>query len=135
ALLGERPRSGPGQRPHPRDAHRARRRDEAAARFPAGRGSRHRHMTSLYLLEPDTPGAEWAPFAGVRPIAELRAGAWRIRERWEAACDTEAAAILGDHVDGFHEGDEAPVRPVETIEGPAVIGASWFAPTGDRIPG
>jgi sugar nucleotidyltransferase family protein len=43
-------------------------------------------MTSLYLLEPDSPGAEWAPFAGVRPIAELRAGAWRIRERWEAAC-------------------------------------------------
>ena len=31
-------------------------------------------MTALYLLEPDSPGAAWAPFAGVRPIAELRAG-------------------------------------------------------------
>jgi UDP-N-acetylglucosamine diphosphorylase/glucosamine-1-phosphate N-acetyltransferase len=92
-------------------------------------------MTRLFLVEPERPGAAWAPFAGVRPIAELRAGAWRIRERWEAACDTEASAILGDHVDGFHEADEAPVRPVETIEGPAVVAASWFAPTGDRIPG
>jgi len=28
----------------------------------------------LYLLEPADPGAAWAPFAGVRPVAELRAG-------------------------------------------------------------
>jgi UDP-N-acetylglucosamine diphosphorylase/glucosamine-1-phosphate N-acetyltransferase len=92
-------------------------------------------MTRLYLLEPDRPGAAWAPFAGVRPIAELRAGACRIRVRWEAACDTEASAILGDHVDGFHEGDEPSVRSLEPIEGPAVVGTSWFAPTGDRISG
>ena len=90
-------------------------------------------MTALYLLEPEQPGARWAPFAGVRPIAELRAGAWRIRERWEAACGTEAAAILGAHVDGFHEGDEPPVRPPGPVEGPAVIGAAWFAPAGERI--
>jgi UDP-N-acetylglucosamine diphosphorylase/glucosamine-1-phosphate N-acetyltransferase len=92
-------------------------------------------MTSLYLLEPERPGAEWAPFAGVRPIAELRAGAWRIRERWEAACQVEAAAILGAHVDGFTEGDEPPVRAAGPVEGPAVVAASWFAPTGDRIAG
>ena len=91
-------------------------------------------MTGLYLLEPDAPGAEWAPFAGVRPIAELRAGAWRVRERWEAACDMEAAAILGTHVEQFHEGDEPPVRPVGVIQGPAIVGASWFAPTGERFP-
>jgi UDP-N-acetylglucosamine diphosphorylase / glucose-1-phosphate thymidylyltransferase / UDP-N-acetylgalactosamine diphosphorylase / glucosamine-1-phosphate N-acetyltransferase / galactosamine-1-phosphate N-acetyltransferase len=90
-------------------------------------------MTALYLLEPEHPGAEWAPFAGARPIAELRAGAWRIRERWEAACDTEATAILGDHAQGFVEGDVPPVRPVASIEGPAVVAASWFAPTGDRL--
>jgi len=90
-------------------------------------------MTTLYLLEPNHPGAEWAPFAGVRPIAELRAGAWRIRERWEAACQSDAAAILGRHVEQFHEGDEPPVRPPGVIEGPAVIAAAWFAPTGDRI--
>jgi UDP-N-acetylglucosamine diphosphorylase/glucosamine-1-phosphate N-acetyltransferase len=91
-------------------------------------------MISLYLLEPDSPGAEWAPFAGARPIAELRAGAWRIRERWEAACQADAEAILGRHVERFHEGDEPPVRAPGPVEGPAVIAAAWFAPTGDRIP-
>ncbi|MGH7513676.1 MAG: putative sugar nucleotidyl transferase [Gemmatimonadales bacterium] len=92
-------------------------------------------MSALYLLEPDDPGGAWAPFAGVRPIAELRAGVWRVRERWEAACESDATAILGRHVEHFHEGDEPPVRPPVPVEGPAVVGASWFAPTGDRIPG
>jgi UDP-N-acetylglucosamine diphosphorylase/glucosamine-1-phosphate N-acetyltransferase len=90
-------------------------------------------MTTLYLLEPDRPGAEWAPFAGVRPIGELRAGAWRIRERWEASCQAEASAILGEHVDGFADGDAPPVRAAGPVDGPAVVAASWFAPTGDRI--
>jgi UDP-N-acetylglucosamine diphosphorylase/glucosamine-1-phosphate N-acetyltransferase len=90
-------------------------------------------MTRLYLLEPAAPGAEWAPFAGVRPLAELRAGIWRIRERWEAALDADAVAILGDHVDGFREGDEPPVRRLEPVDGPAIVGASWFAPTGARL--
>jgi len=90
-------------------------------------------MTGLYLLEPDRPGAAWAPFAGVRPLAELRAGAWRVRERWEAACAAEATTIVGAHVAQFHEGDEPPVRPPGPIEGPAIVAASWFAPTGDRL--
>lgn len=90
-------------------------------------------MTGLYLLEPERPDAAWAPFAGVRPVAELRAGAWRIRERWEAACEAEALAILGTHVAEFHESDVPPVRPVSAVEGPAIVAASWFAPTGDRL--
>jgi len=91
-------------------------------------------VTTLYLLEPHDPGAAWAPFAGVRPIAELRAGLWRVRERWEAAAALETTALLGDHVEHFHEGDEPPVRRVAPVDGPAVVGASWFAPAGDRIP-
>jgi UDP-N-acetylglucosamine diphosphorylase/glucosamine-1-phosphate N-acetyltransferase len=90
-------------------------------------------VTALHLLEPDDPGAAWAPFAGVRPVAELRAGAWLIRERWEAACAADATAILGTHVEAFHEGDEPPVRPVGPVDGPAVVGCSWFAPAGDRL--
>jgi UDP-N-acetylglucosamine diphosphorylase/glucosamine-1-phosphate N-acetyltransferase len=90
-------------------------------------------MTSLYLLEPEPAGAEWAPFAGVRPIAELRAGIWRIRERWEAALQTDAVGILGTHVEGFREGDEPEVRSPGPILGPAIIAASWFAPTGAPI--
>jgi UDP-N-acetylglucosamine diphosphorylase/glucosamine-1-phosphate N-acetyltransferase len=90
-------------------------------------------MTSLYLLEPDPAGAEWAPFAGVRPIAELRAGIWRIRERWEAALQTDAVGIMGTHVEGFREGDEPQVLPPGPILGPMIIAASWFAPTGTPI--
>jgi UDP-N-acetylglucosamine diphosphorylase/glucosamine-1-phosphate N-acetyltransferase len=87
-------------------------------------------LTALYLLEPEAPGATWAPFTGVRPVAELRAGVWRIRERWEAAVGNDASALLGDHAAGFAEGDEPSVQPPTTIEGPAVVAASWFAPTG-----
>jgi hypothetical protein len=90
-------------------------------------------VTALYLLEPESPGASWAPFAGVRPIAELRAGIWRVRERWEAAAGIDATAILGLHAEGFTEGDEPPVRPPAPIDGPAVIGVAYFAPTGAPI--
>ena len=90
-------------------------------------------MSGLYLLEPERPGAAWAPFAGVRPLAELRAGIWRVRERWEAAIERDATGIMGGHVELFREGDEPPVRLPGPIDGPAIIGLSWFAPTGARI--
>lgn len=90
-------------------------------------------MTKLYLLEPDGAGDDWAPFTGVRPIAELRAGVWRIRERWEAALGTDTAAVIGNHVAGFHDTDAAPVEPCAPVSGPAVVAAAWFAPTGARI--
>lgn len=86
-------------------------------------------MTRLFLLEPEA-APEWAPFAGVRPVAELRAGVWRVRERWEAAVAADAEALLGEHASGFKEGGEPPTIPVGAIEGPAVVGAAWFAPTG-----
>jgi UDP-N-acetylglucosamine diphosphorylase/glucosamine-1-phosphate N-acetyltransferase len=87
----------------------------------------------LYLLEPIAPGAEWAPFAGVRPVAELRAGIWRIRDRWEGFFDAETAAILGDHCAGFFEGAEPPVQPMAPVEGPCIVAVSWFAPSGDPL--
>jgi UDP-N-acetylglucosamine diphosphorylase/glucosamine-1-phosphate N-acetyltransferase len=84
-------------------------------------------------MEPESPGAAWAPFAGIRPIAELRAGIWRVRERWEAAIGNDASGIMGNHVAGFKEGDEPPIQPPAPIEGPAVVAAAWFAPTGVPI--
>jgi UDP-N-acetylglucosamine diphosphorylase/glucosamine-1-phosphate N-acetyltransferase len=90
-------------------------------------------LTALYLLEPESPGAQWAPFAGVRPVAELRAGVWRIRERWEAAVGNDATALLGDHAAGFTETDEPTVQSATTVEGPAIVAAAWFAPTGVPI--
>ena len=91
-------------------------------------------MTALYLLEPESPGAAWAPFAGVRPIAELRAGIWRVRERWEAAAGQDVTAILGSHAAGFSEGDEPLIRAPAPVDGPAIIGMSSFAPTGVPLP-
>jgi UDP-N-acetylglucosamine diphosphorylase/glucosamine-1-phosphate N-acetyltransferase len=88
---------------------------------------------NLYLLEPDQPDPAWAPFAGVRPVAELRAGVWKIRERWEAALDLDTAAILGAHCAHFHEGSEPPCRELSSVPGPAVVAASWFAPTGAPV--
>jgi hypothetical protein len=69
----------------------------------------------------------------VRPVSELRAGLWRIRERWEGALQRDTTAILGGHVNGFSEFDEPPVRAPMPIEGPAIIAASWFAPSGSPI--
>jgi UDP-N-acetylglucosamine diphosphorylase/glucosamine-1-phosphate N-acetyltransferase len=88
---------------------------------------------ALYLLEPADPGIAWAPFAGVRPLAELRAGVWKVRERWEAALDLETAAILGMHVEGFHEGMEPPVHARREVRGPAVVASAAFAPTGAPV--
>lgn len=89
-------------------------------------------MTELHLLEPE-PSVRWAPFAGVRPIAELRAGAWRIRERWEHALGIRAAGIRGAHCSGFSEGDEPPVRSGDGFRGPGIVAASWFAPVLEPI--
>ena len=88
---------------------------------------------TLFLLEPDQPGPAWAPFAGVRPIAELRAGIWRIRERWEGALRMDTSAILGGPAEGFSEGDEPATRPAGPIEGPAVVVSSTFAPSGTAV--
>ena len=82
----------------------------------------------LYLLEPDSPGPAWAPFAGVRPVAELRAGAWLIRERWEAAVGTAASGIIGGHVAGFCDVESPPVIEPASIVGPAMVVRSSFVP-------
>ena len=83
----------------------------------------------LYVLDPpESLGPAWAPFAGVRPIGELRAGIWRIRERWERALQARSAALLSGNCPGFYEGAEPPVRALASITGPAIVAASWFAP-------
>jgi UDP-N-acetylglucosamine diphosphorylase/glucosamine-1-phosphate N-acetyltransferase len=84
----------------------------------------------LYLIEPEAPGAAWSPFAGARPVAELRAGVWRIRERWEAALRLDTTLILGGACPGFREGDEPESVPMRTVVGPGVVALSGFAPSG-----
>lgn len=89
-------------------------------------------MTRLILLEPESPGAAWQPFAGVRPVAELRAGIWRVRERWERCFGLRADAIAGSHCAGFVDVDSPPVVANDSISGPAIVALSDFAP--DLVP-
>ena len=85
---------------------------------------------ALYLLDPD-PAPGWAPFAGVRPLSELRVGAHLVRERWEAFLGTEVAEIFAlPHLAGFAEAGVPTVSPRHPVAGPALIGSSTFAPRG-----
>lgn len=89
--------------------------------------------STLLLLDPVEPGPAWAPFAGVRPLAELRAGVWKIRERWEAALDLDTSEIVSAHTEGFHEGLEPPCAPTVRTPGGCIIASATFAPTGAPI--
>jgi UDP-N-acetylglucosamine diphosphorylase/glucosamine-1-phosphate N-acetyltransferase len=87
-------------------------------------------MTKLFLLDPE-PSAAWYPFADCRPISELRAGAWLIRERWEAIADGETEAIFAaSHLHGFAEDGVPSVTAARSVEGPAIVGRGAFAPAG-----
>lgn len=90
-------------------------------------------MSRLICLEPDHPGDAWAPFTGVRPLAELRAGVWRIRERWAGMLGLDDVAVMGNHISGFVDIDSAPVIPFGPVIGPAVVVRSDFAPTGAAL--
>lgn len=90
-------------------------------------------MTRLICLEPSDPGSSWYPFTGARPIAELRAGAWRIRDRWAGVLGTEEALVMGDHVAGFRDVDAAELLPAGPVAGPAIVVRSDFAPAGPSL--
>ncbi len=85
---------------------------------------------ALYLLDPE-PAPAWAPFAGIRPLSELRAGAHLVRERWEAFLGTETREILAlPHLAGFVEPGMPAVAAAHAVAGPAIVGSSAFAPRG-----
>jgi len=85
---------------------------------------------ALYLLDPE-PAPAWAPFAGARPLSELRAGAHLIRERWETFVGAETTAIFAlPHLAGFVEAGVPAVAARRPVTGPAVIGSTTFAPRG-----
>jgi UDP-N-acetylglucosamine diphosphorylase/glucosamine-1-phosphate N-acetyltransferase len=87
-------------------------------------------MTELYLHETDL-GPEWYPIADARPLAEQRAGAWLIRERWQAIAGTDAQAIFApEHLRGFSEDGVPPVVQPHEVTGPAIVGLPVFVPSG-----
>ena len=78
-------------------------------------------MTDLYLIEPETTTA-WSPFGRCRPTSELRAGAWLVRERWEAIAEGETRAIFGPSgLHGFTEEGVATVGAATSVDGPALM--------------
>jgi UDP-N-acetylglucosamine diphosphorylase/glucosamine-1-phosphate N-acetyltransferase len=85
-------------------------------------------MSALYLVEPADPGAAWAPFAGAVPLSELRAGMWRLRERWERGLGVRCNGIVAMHVAGHHLVHGPALVGPERIAGPAWVADATFAP-------
>ncbi len=85
-------------------------------------------MTALYLLEPDAPGAAWAPFAGATTLASLPVGAWRMHERWSRALGAPAKGTVAAHVSGHHATGSLPVVNASALVGPAWVVDATFAP-------
>ncbi|MEP6591040.1 MAG: hypothetical protein ABJC19_07640 [Gemmatimonadota bacterium] len=85
-------------------------------------------MTALYLLEPDAPGAAWAPFAGATPLASLPVGGWRMHERWSRAIGVPAKGTMAPHVPGYRMPNLLPVVDPAAVIGPAWVVDATFAP-------
>jgi UDP-N-acetylglucosamine diphosphorylase/glucosamine-1-phosphate N-acetyltransferase len=85
-------------------------------------------MTSLFLLEPENPGAAWAPFAGAAPLSTLRVGGWTAAERWVRAFGSgSASGIITPDRYPLPNGSVPFVDPGE-VRGPAWIVDVTFAP-------
>ncbi|MEI2718998.1 MAG: hypothetical protein V9E87_02465 [Gemmatimonadales bacterium] len=83
---------------------------------------------TLYLLDPIQPGAAWAPYAGTLPLGELRAGAWRLHERWQRALGGSVAGHIARHAAGARPAKAIPVVAAAAVSGPAWVVDSTFSP-------
>ena len=90
-------------------------------------------MTRLVFLEPTDPGPAWAPFGNVRPIAELRSGAFRIWERWSRLLGASAAGVISPTTPTFADVDSLGIINPATLVGPAIVVDSTFAPIGEDL--
>ncbi len=85
-------------------------------------------MTDLYLIDPEAT-LQWAPFCESRPLSELRAGAWLIRERWEAIAGGKTKGIFGrEALHAFVEDDVPAVSSTESLPGPIIVGRTVLPP-------
>ncbi len=87
-------------------------------------------MPHLILLEPTDPGPEWAPFAGARPLAELRVGAFRVWERWRRMFGADEVSVVSPATAAFADVDSIRLIDQAAIRGPAIVARSTFAPIG-----
>lgn len=86
-------------------------------------------MSTLYLLDPDQPGAAWAPYTNATPLGLLRAGAWRLHERWERALGVgKTAGLVASHAAGTTLPGSPPVVGAAQVTGPCWVADATFAP-------
>lgn len=87
----------------------------------------------IYCLDPADPGDGWLPFSGVRPIAELRAGAFLISDRWRRLLNADVAGVISPATPRFADVGSHPVVDHTSIVGPAIVVRSTFAPIGTGL--
>lgn len=85
-------------------------------------------MTALYLLDPDTPGAAWAPFTNATPIGDLRAGGWTIAERWALATEGSVTGLIAPHAAGPRLKGRTPIVAPGAVQGPCWVADATFCP-------
>ncbi|HET9066798.1 MAG TPA: hypothetical protein VFN22_13340 [Gemmatimonadales bacterium] len=85
-------------------------------------------MTVLYLLDPDTPGAAWAPFANATPLGDLRAGGWTIAERWALATEGSVTGSIATHAGGPRLKGRTPIVAPDAVQGPCWVADATFCP-------
>jgi UDP-N-acetylglucosamine diphosphorylase / glucose-1-phosphate thymidylyltransferase / UDP-N-acetylgalactosamine diphosphorylase / glucosamine-1-phosphate N-acetyltransferase / galactosamine-1-phosphate N-acetyltransferase len=95
-------------------------------------------VTTLVLLDPphaDASSDPLAPITSARPLAEVRAGALLIRERWQAAFGLPVSGVISSpRMHGFDEPDSAPVLTDDhVVEAGTIVARSDHAPALSRI--
>jgi UDP-N-acetylglucosamine diphosphorylase/glucosamine-1-phosphate N-acetyltransferase len=83
-------------------------------------------VPDLFLYD-DERARRFEPFSLMRPVAELRAGALLVRERWERALACAAAGFVSaPHLADFEE--EGAARSVDVIPAGSIVANARFAP-------
>lgn len=90
-------------------------------------------MTRLVMLDSQLPGDDWAPFSRARPVAELRAGAFPIWERWSRLLATDHVQVVSPATPGFADVGSLPLVNATEVVGPVIVARSNFAPIGTRL--
>jgi len=92
-------------------------------------------VTSLYFYD-DATARALEPFALTRPAAELRVGAWLVRERWASLLGGEAAAsVCAPHLARFEEPGAAPVTTESIPAGAWLVNARCAPALGGAAQG
>jgi UDP-N-acetylglucosamine diphosphorylase / glucose-1-phosphate thymidylyltransferase / UDP-N-acetylgalactosamine diphosphorylase / glucosamine-1-phosphate N-acetyltransferase / galactosamine-1-phosphate N-acetyltransferase len=80
-------------------------------------------VSALYLYD-DTRARAFEPFALTRPVAELRAGALLVRERWSLVTGRDVAgSITSEHLASFEEPGAAPIADGSIPAGALLVNA------------